>query len=112
MKNPAWKKFERRVATFFGGMRNPLSGQMSRHTAGDMIHPSIYVECKQRKSHAVIRVWDDAAKKAKTERKIPVVALSEKNRPGFWILVKSTDFLPIAIEMSVKHRSEDGKETD
>jgi len=102
MSDKAWKQFERRVSAFFGGVRNPLSGGNSKHTRADVIHPSLFVECKQRKAHSVIRTWDEAAGQAKEENKIPVVALSEKGRPGFWLVCRSTDFLPIAIEMSKK----------
>ncbi|OPL18741.1 MAG: hypothetical protein AVO35_13270 [Candidatus Aegiribacteria sp. MLS_C] len=106
MADKAWKQFERRVSEFFGGRRNPLSGGNGKHTRADVIHPTLFVECKQRKAHSVLRTWDEAADQAKAEGKIPVVALSEKGRPGFWILCKQTDFLAIALEMSVKHPTE------
>ena len=35
--------------------------------------------------------WDDTAKLAKEEGKTPVIALCEKNRPGFWVMVHSSD---------------------
>lgn len=107
MADKAWKAFERRVASFFGATRNPLSGGDSKHTRADIIHPTLFVECKQRKAHSVIRVWDEAAEQARAEGKTAVVALSEKNRPGFWILCKQTDFLKIAVDLSTKKPEED-----
>ena len=39
--------------------------------------------------HTAISLWDDTAKLAKEEGKTPVIALCEKNRPGFglWFIV-------------------------
>lgn len=67
-----WKAFERQVAEKFKkftghGHRTPLSGSRSLHTAGDIIHPTIYVECKYSsywpftkplKKYKVIRLYD------------------------------------------------------
>ena len=39
----------------------------------------------------MVTLWDNTAKLAKIEGKIPVIALCEKNRPGFWVMVHSTD---------------------
>ena len=91
MPEKSWKVCERRIAKFFGGQRNPLSGRNSKHTAGDVIHDDLFVEVKQRKKHAVIGVWDKAKKLADKEGKIPVVCLAERNRPGFWVMVHSSD---------------------
>lgn len=98
MGDKAWKAFERRVARFFlgpSGQRNPGSGGFSlsqTKTKADVIHPRLFIECKQRARHAVLRVWDKAQKDAKVEGKPVVVALSEKGRKGFWIVVHSDDF--------------------
>lgn len=97
MPDKSWKAFERRVARFFGCQdRNPLSGINSKHTASDTLHDTLFIECKQRKKHAVVRLWDKCKPLAKEENKIPVVALSEKGRPGFWILVHSSDLTAVA----------------
>ena len=86
-----WKKRESNVANFFNGMRTPLSGGNSKVTIADVIHDKLFIECKLKKKHTVITLWDDTAKIAKTEGKTPVIALCEKNRPGFWIMVHSQD---------------------
>ena len=91
MPDKAWKNRERLVAKFFGGMRNALSGINSKVTHSDVVHDSLFIECKLRAKHTVISLWDDTAKLAKEEGKTPVIALCEKNRPGFWVMVHSSD---------------------
>ena len=91
MTNKAWKQRERDVASFFKGQRNALSGGNSKVTRADVIHKKLFIECKLRAKHSVVSLWDDTAKLAKIEGKIPVVALCEKNRAGFWIMVHSSD---------------------
>lgn len=97
MADKAWKAFERRVARFFGCQdRNPLSGANSKHSASDTLHPELFIECKQRQKYAAVRLWDESKAMADKEEKIPVVAVSEKNRKGFWVLVHSSDLTAIA----------------
>ncbi|HIA60659.1 MAG: hypothetical protein MK015_03655 [Alphaproteobacteria bacterium] len=91
MPDKAWKKRERDVAGYFNGIRTSLSGGNSKVTRADVIHDSLFIECKLRAKHTVISLWDDTAKLAKLEGKTPVIALCEKNRPGFWIMVHSSD---------------------
>ena len=91
MADKTWKAFERRVARFFGTERNALSGGKSKLTRSDSLHPKLFVEAKQRKRFAVVRLWDATKRLADREQKTPVVCLSEKGRPGFWILVHSDD---------------------
>jgi len=96
MADKAWKQFERRVASFFHGQRNPLSGGNSGNgTRADVIHETLYIEAKQRVKHSAVTLWDDTKKKAVKENKTPVVCLSEKNRPGFWIVIHSEDLLKL-----------------
>ena len=91
MPDKAWKNRERLVSKFFGGVRNALSGINSKVTHSDVIHESLFIECKLRAKHTAISLWDDTAKLAKEEGKTPVIALCEKNRPGFWVMVHSSD---------------------
>jgi len=86
-----WKKRESDVANFFQGERTPLSGGNSKITRSDVIHDELFIECKLKKKHSVITLWDETKKLARIENKIPVVALCEKERPGFWIIVHSSD---------------------
>ena len=91
MPDKAWKKRERNVAGYFNGKRTSLSGRNSKVTRADVIHDSLFIECKLRAKHTVVSLWDDTAKLAKLEGKTPVIALCEKTRPGFWIMVHSSD---------------------
>ena len=45
----------------------------------------------EKKKHSVISLWDRTSRLAKDEGKIPVVALCQKYRKGFWIVVKDDD---------------------
>jgi len=87
-----WKKRESNVADFFQGTRTPLSGGNSKITRADVIHDELFIECKLKKKHSVISLWDETKGLAKKEGKIPVIALCEKERPGFWIMLHSSDF--------------------
>ena len=95
MADKTWKAFERRVAAFFGTERNALSGGNSKLTRSDSLHPHLFIEAKQRQRFAVVRLWDATKRLADKENKTPVVCVSEKNRPGFWILVHSDDLQKI-----------------
>jgi len=91
MADKAWKRREREVARYFNGTRTALSGINSKVTKADVIHDELFVECKLRAKHSVVSLWDDTSKLAKDEGKTPVIALCEKNRPGFWVMVHSSD---------------------
>ena len=45
----------------------------------------------EKKKHSVISLWDKTSKLARDEGKIPIVALCQKHRKGFWIVVKDDD---------------------
>jgi len=93
-----WKRVERKVAEFFTTKRTPLSGGASRITRSDTIHERLFIETKGSKKHSVITLWDKTAAMARKEKKIPVVALCEKGRPGFWLMVKAEDLIDVAME--------------
>ena len=95
MADKTWKAFERRVADFFHGRRNPLSGGNSKQTRADVIHDKLFIECKCREKFAVISLWDKTKKLADKEHKTPVVCLHENGRKGFFILVHSDDLLKL-----------------
>tara|TARA_B100000700_G_scaffold275661_1_gene321654 strand:- start:569 stop:880 length:312 start_codon:yes stop_codon:yes gene_type:complete len=97
-----WKKRESDVASFFKGTRTPLSGGNSKVTRADVIHDQLFIECKLKKKHTVVTLWDSTADLAKTEGKTPVVALCEKNRPGFWLMVHSDDLEKLIGEFNGK----------
>ena len=99
MPDKAWKKRERDVAGFFDGKRTALSGGNGKITRADVMHDKLFIECKLRAKHTVISLWDDTAKLAKNEDKTPVIALCEKNRPGFWVMVHSSDLNKLFTEI-------------
>lgn len=96
MPDKSWKQFERRVARFFGSERTALSGGNSKVTRSDSLHPSLFIEAKQRQRFAAVRLWDATKRLADREAKTPVVCLSEKGRPGFWILIHADDMAALS----------------
>lgn len=97
----AWQKVEGRIAARFGAKRSVGSGSMGRDdfSESDSTHPNLFIECKMREKHSAVSLYDDTAKKAKKEKKTPVVALAEKNRPGFWVLVHIDNLKAVADEL-------------
>ncbi len=67
----SWKQWEREVASWFGGYRNPLSGRNNRddkgrERIGDIIGvDGLVIECKLLKAVAPIRRAKETAKLAK-----------------------------------------------
>ncbi len=94
-----WKANEQRVSEFFGTHRTPLSGGSSRHTRSDSLSERLFIEMKLRPKHSAVTLWGETKKLADKEGKVPVVALSEKNRPGFWVLCHSSDLKKVAEEV-------------
>jgi hypothetical protein len=103
MADKSWKAFERVVARFFGTERNPLSGENSRHhTNSDSLHPTLYIECKRDLSIFPKKLIDlimDTEEKASQEGKIPIIALKQHRRKGFYMLIHSADVLDVASEV-------------
>ena len=96
MPEKAWKADERKVAKFFGTVRNPLSGSASRHTSSDSLHENLFIDNKREQNHSILNRWRIIQLKAKLERKIPVLTLTEPKQAGFWIVVHSDDLLKVA----------------
>lgn len=87
-----WKEFERRVASFFGTRRVPLSGSNSGHgTNSDSLHPELYIECKVRQKSWLCTLFRDTAFKAKAENKLPIVAIKQKNERGYLLVMRPCD---------------------
>ena len=95
-----WKQRERDVAAYFGSERTPLSGGNSKHTRSDTLSTCFYVEVKYRQHHAAVELFLDTAKKAALEKKLPVVVLAEKGKPGFYILTSEKFFPLVATQLS------------
>jgi len=92
----------------FGTTRTPLSGSNSRHeTESDSLSEVMYIECKRRKRMAIWTLFQDTENKAKSEGKIPLVALKETGRRGYLFVIRPEDLEKIALvyeggEMNVK----------
>lgn len=91
--NFAWKRDERKVCRWFGCERH---GPMQELNDDDGTHEYLHIQVKRRKSHAILREWDRAKEFTSKTGKVPVVALTEHNRPGFWILCHSGDLQAVA----------------
>lgn len=89
---------ERKVAKLLGGVRNPLSGGAGRHTRGDVIHASLYVECKLRSSLMIWSWFKDTAEKAKKEGKTPILVIKEKSKKGELVILDIQDFVKLTKE--------------
>ena len=94
-----WKKLEQRVCEKFSGKRTPLSGRNSQHgTAADCIKtafPQLFIEIKLRASFLHHRLFKDVAKKAKAERKIPVLVTHVKNEKSELVILRIEDFVKL-----------------
>jgi len=95
-----WQKREQAIAARFGSKRNRGSGSSGREdlSSSDSTHPRLYLEAKLRARHAAVSLWDDTAAKAAKEGKTPVVALVEKGRPGYWLVVHIDHLQAVAKE--------------
>lgn len=96
MADKAWKAFERRVAAWFGCLRNIGSGTCGRPdllSASDSTHPRLFLEAKHHARHAARALWDATAKLARKEGKIAVLALGDRGKPGFLAVVHSDDLV-------------------
>jgi hypothetical protein len=87
----SWKRRERAAAAIFKALRQPLSGSSGRAsvTTSDSDHPRLYIECKLRERHAVRTLYDKVKEKAGREKKLPVLTLYDKGRPGCLIVIHS-----------------------
>lgn len=90
-----WQKLETKTAKLLKGERNPLSGKDSKHTSGDVIHPSLYVECKLKKRIATWSLFREVEEQAKLEGKTPVLILKEKNKKGELAVLRLSDFVEL-----------------
>jgi hypothetical protein len=97
-----WQRREGRVAALLGALRQPLSGSSGRgdQTASDSTHPRLFVECKYRTKHAARTLFDAVRRAAREEKKLPVLALADRGRPGVLICVHSDDLLDFVAELA------------
>lgn len=88
-----WKASERRVASFFDAVRISLSGSNNQQaqTSSDTDSEDFYIEVKYRQKFSVLTLFHDVIQKAKKEKKLPLLALVEKGKPGFFLVLRQKD---------------------
>lgn len=64
---------------------------IGHYMLGETQSNKLLVKKEEKTKHQVITLFDKTEQLAKLENKIPVVALCQKHRKGFWIVVKETD---------------------
>jgi len=92
MKRQSWKRVERKVAKELGGVRNPLSGSPSLHTAGDVIHPDLFVEVKSRSKLPFWETWLNVKERGRVEGKIPILVMHKKGSHDYVVMISLKDF--------------------
>src|SRR6516225_6732415 len=95
-----WQRTEGRAAALFGCRRQVGSGSAGREdlSASDSTHPTLFIESKLRDRTAVRSLHDGCKKKARKEKKVPMLMLFDKNRPGCLIVVHSDDLAVVLAE--------------
>jgi len=92
MTNPAWKKFEQKVAKKLGGRRIPVSGTGS--IKGDVITDALLIDCKHGKQipKTLVSWFEKVKEEAKLEGKIPALVLKPKGKHYELIVIRLDDF--------------------
>jgi hypothetical protein len=67
-------------------------------TASDSNHPVLYIESKLRDRHAAWTLHGATKKLAAREGKTPLLALFDKNRPGFLLVIHCDDLAVVLAE--------------
>ena len=88
-----WKETEREVATAFGTKRAPVCNNL---THSDTFSTELYIETKKRKRFWIWGLFEETKKKALKEKKVPVVAIKQKGKKGFLILIRPEDIKEVA----------------
>ena len=86
----SWKSFERRLAKAFQEERTPLSGGNSKMTRSDTLSDKIFFEAKQRAKFFVWSLWEEVKELAYKEAKTPVLALHQKKKKGYLLVVHTS----------------------
>jgi hypothetical protein len=96
MADKTWKRRERQVCGWLGTTRKPVPGRQRDKDGDDGEDFELHIQQKHSKHHAILRVWDGAARMAGRSGKLPLVTLTSPNRPGFWLLAHSNHLLLLA----------------
>lgn len=99
MPDKSWKQAERRAAALLGSTRAPLSGGNGKQTRSDLLHPSLFVEVKQRRKHSTYTLYRDTRALALKEKKVAVLVLDEVRAPGQLVVIHSDDLPAVVGEL-------------
>jgi hypothetical protein len=93
MSDKAWKKRERQAAHLFGSHRLIGSGMsgLGDRSKSDSDHPRLFIETKHYARQAVRTLWRETALRAAKEKKVAVLVLYEKGKPGGLIVIHEND---------------------
>src|SRR3990167_7405735 len=79
MPDRTWKARERQVAALFGSKRLSYSGSYGESGGDDVLHKTLFIEVKYRKSHEAIRMYrEEVEKPAMLEGKRPVLVICRR----------------------------------
>jgi hypothetical protein len=67
-------------------------------TGSDSTHPTLYIEAKLRGRHTTRTLHDEVKRRSAKEGKTPVLALFDRSRPGFLVVVHSDDLAAVLVE--------------
>ena len=97
----SWKRRERDAARRFDAQRQVLSGSSGRgeRSRSDSTHDRLFIETKLCASSAVRSLWEKTRELARRERKVPVLMLYAKGKPGGLIVVHEDDLGAVADEL-------------
>tara|TARA_Y100000310_G_scaffold307154_1_gene349004 strand:- start:98 stop:460 length:363 start_codon:yes stop_codon:yes gene_type:complete len=98
MSSKRWKQVEAIFARAFGSQRTPLSGGNSKITRSDSMHPTLFLEVKQRANPAVMNLYEKTVELAKLEGKIPVLGIHRKGSRTWLLVCNLQDLKRIAAE--------------
>lgn len=96
MNRSTWKAFERRVAGFWGSVRNALSGGNSKITRSDSLHDCLFISCKHGARSAFWTLYLEERPKAVAEGKTVVLSLGNLSHEGFLVAFHCND-TPIVV---------------
>ena len=98
MTNKTWKINELKISKIFGTKRNPFSGSMSHQSMSDTLHEKFYIEVKDGKQSLPTKLWTDTVRKAKEEKKIPMLIQHGKGEKmtDSRITLSLSDFIALA----------------
>jgi hypothetical protein len=94
----------------FGAQRQVLSGSCGRgeRTRSDSTHERLFIETKTRATSSVRSLWEKTRKLARRERKVPVVMLYDKRKPGGLVVVHENDLAAVAAELAKDRQAAQG----